>query len=545
MSSSRLASGDDSFLDESPVIRRFVDPPDKPWQVAWLWLSEHANPIVVKEARQSLSSRQFTISFVITLLAIVFWTVLAVMLQLPDMYYIPGGSLMLSGYLVILAFPLLLVIPFSAFRSMVIESEERTFELVSISALSAGQIVQGKLSSACLQIVVYLSALAPCIVVTYLLRGVSLAVILNYLTYTVMFSVFLTGASILIATISRARLIQVFASICVLAGLLIMFIYWAFAVALSLNEPGALPIEELGWLVAVAMSMIVVAVTMVFVRCSAAAIDFPSENHAFALRLRILIAAAVIFFWSLWAAIEAASYEICIVFIVGTLFVSLVIAGLIAGERGVLSPRAQRTLPRTFLGRLFLTWFYPGAGLGYIFMSCLVTSLIFSWIALGAFGPSLQLGIEFGETVGAIGLVCWAYFLFYAGLARLVMLLCSRTVVARVLVGLLIQAFLIGVGTLLPLAVVLFLNDFQEFYYDWHQALNPFWTISDIGQHGITNDNMATLVLLPLLGILVFGLNLLLSGRDVLLIRIELPPRLEQEMKSRVPDQPPTPDPFA
>ena len=127
---------------------------------------------------------------------------------------------------------------------MVIESEERTFEMVSISALSAGQIVQGKMFSACLQIAVYLSALAPCIVVTYLLRGVSLAVILNYLIYTVMFSVFLTGASILVATISRARIIQVFASICVLAGLLITFIYWAFAVGISLNEPKRLPIEQ-------------------------------------------------------------------------------------------------------------------------------------------------------------------------------------------------------------------------------------------------------------------------------------------------------------
>jgi len=543
-------SGNDALADsvlgqvDSPLVRRFVDPPEHRWQAAWVWLSEHANPIVVKEARQSLSSRQFSISFSLTLSAVVFWTVMATMMQLPDMYYVPGGSLMLSGFLMILAFPLLLVIPFSAFRSMVIESEERTFELVSISALSAGQIVHGKMFSACLQIVIYLSALAPCIVVTYLLRGVSLTLILNYLIYTVMLSVLLTGASILIATISRARLIQVFASICVLAGLLITFIYWAVAIGVTLGNSGTIPIEQLGWIVAVAMTSIVASLTMVFLRCAAAAIDFPSENHAFALRLRLAISAAILFFWTLWMAIEIGSYEVCIVFMVATLIISLAIGGLIAGERGILSPRAQRTLPRTLMGRLFLTWFYPGAGLGYIFMCCLVTSLVLSWMALGLLGNSLRLGIEYGETVAAIGVVVWAYFVLYGGLARLFMLIIPRTVVARVMIGLLIQFFLIAVGTLLPLAIMLFMTGFREFFYGWHQALNPFWTISDIASNGISNDNAATLILLPLLALPVFGLNLVMSGRDVLLIRIGLPPKLEQELQTQITPPSPIPDPF-
>ena len=57
---------------KSPQIRRYVEPPSNQWQAAWMHLSEYANPIVVKEARQSLSSRQFSISFSLTLLAVVF-----------------------------------------------------------------------------------------------------------------------------------------------------------------------------------------------------------------------------------------------------------------------------------------------------------------------------------------------------------------------------------------------------------------------------------------------------------------------------------------
>jgi hypothetical protein len=544
MSIESPAADNASQLNDSVLIRRFIDPPTNRWQSAWIWLSEHANPIVVKEARQSLSSRQFSVSFTLTLLAVVFWTIMATMMQLPDMYYVPGGSLMLSGFLVILAFPLLLVIPFSAFRSMVIESEERTFELVSISALSAGQIVHGKMASACLQIVIYLSALAPCIVVTYLLRGVSLTVILNYLIYTVMLSVLLTGASILIATISRARLIQVFASICVLAGLLITFVYWAVAVGVTLNDSGVIPIEQLGWLVALAMTSIVASLSMVFLRCAAAAIDFPSENHAFALRLRIAATALILFFWTLWLALESESYEVCVAFMVVTLLVSWVMTGLIAGERGILSPRAQRTLPKTLIGRLFLTWFYPGAGLGYVFMCCLVTSLIFSWVALGLLGSSFQLGISHGEIVAGVGVAVWAYVVFYGGLTRILMYLIPRTVVARVLLGLLIQFFLIAFGALFPMAFMLFLTGFRELDYGWHQALNPFWTLSDISSYGITNDNATSLILLPLLAIPVFGLNLWLCGRDVLLIRIGLPPKLEEELRAKAQTSLPTDDPF-
>ncbi len=69
------------------------------------------------------------------------------------------------------------------------ESEDGTFELLSISALSAWQIIFGKMTSAVVQIVLYLSALAPCIVLTYLMRGVSLFSILFALAIAVAFSV--------------------------------------------------------------------------------------------------------------------------------------------------------------------------------------------------------------------------------------------------------------------------------------------------------------------------------------------------------------------
>lgn len=66
---------------------------------------------------------------------------------------------MLYGYFLVLSIPLIVVVPFSAFRSLAAEREDGTFELISITAL-ARQIVGGKLGSAILQMLVYFSALA-------------------------------------------------------------------------------------------------------------------------------------------------------------------------------------------------------------------------------------------------------------------------------------------------------------------------------------------------------------------------------------------------
>ena len=46
------------------------------------------------------------------------WSLLGIVSQLPDIYYAPSGLNLLLGYYFILAVPLLLIVPFSAFRSL-------------------------------------------------------------------------------------------------------------------------------------------------------------------------------------------------------------------------------------------------------------------------------------------------------------------------------------------------------------------------------------------------------------------------------------------
>ena len=90
--------------------------------------------------------------------------------------------------------------PAIRWRSLASEREDGTFELLSITALNSRQIVTGKLGSSVLQMLVYYSALAPCIVFTYLLQGIDIITIVLMLVLTMMISILLSAAGLVVAT---------------------------------------------------------------------------------------------------------------------------------------------------------------------------------------------------------------------------------------------------------------------------------------------------------------------------------------------------------
>ena len=121
--------------------------------------------------------------------------------------------------------PLLIVVPYAAFRSLAGEREDGTFELLSITTLSARQIVLGKLGSAILQMMVYYSALAPCIAFTYLLRGIDIITIALLLAYSFMASLLLSVFGLAMATVTKARHWQVLLSVVFVMALLYAMAY--------------------------------------------------------------------------------------------------------------------------------------------------------------------------------------------------------------------------------------------------------------------------------------------------------------------------------
>ncbi len=135
------------------------------------------NPILVKEARQSLKSKQFLITFFCLLTASCAWTIMGIVFNAPDVYYIPSGNEMMGGYFLILSISMFAFVPLVAFRSLAAELDEGTYEMLAITRLSAWRIVSGKLNSAVLQMMIYFSAIVPCLAFCYLLRGIGLLTI--------------------------------------------------------------------------------------------------------------------------------------------------------------------------------------------------------------------------------------------------------------------------------------------------------------------------------------------------------------------------------
>ncbi len=192
-------------------------------------LGEMLNPLLVKEVRQALKSRQFSITFTAVLCLSWLWSIAGVARLGPTVAYGANGPEIFFGYYLILAFPLILIVPYSAYRSLIAEREDNTYELVAITTLRPRQIVAGKLGIAVAQMAVYFSAVAPCLAFTYLLRGIDVPTIFWIMFYTFLASFGFSLCALLLATIAREKHWQV-----MLAVVIVVVLFYAFLGSMTL-----------------------------------------------------------------------------------------------------------------------------------------------------------------------------------------------------------------------------------------------------------------------------------------------------------------------
>lgn len=546
-----LAGGRVTEQADQESVHRISQDPMRTWERWWLWGSERLNPILVKEVRQSLKSRQFEISFGLTLLAAVGWTLLFMSFAVPRILFIPSGGIeLLNGYAIILLVPLLIIIPFSAYRSLTTEVEESTFELLSITSLSAKQIVTGKMATAALQILLYVSALTPCIVLTYMLRGVSLGAILMILGTTIVYSVMLVSCALMVATVSRTRAGQSGMSVLLLALLVISFFAaMTFIVNGELSELVADVVPRDFAIGIFAFVTIFVVTFSLLMQVAAAAIDFPSENKSTPIRKRILVLLGVCLFWlSLLMVAQSENIrremtEICSGLLIGFFTIWMAVGGLICGERGLISPRARRSLPESFLGRVLMTWLSPGAGLGYVYLMVVFISVVGFLAGLISYvAPTGGMNLSLDEFL-ALGYVLTCYLAFYVGLCRLLMLMIGRNVAAPMVISFSLLIVLNIVLQVTPYFVASYFNDFNEVGFEWHQAFNVYLAVKGILTSG-WGIFLGNLIVISLAAMTVFGLNLMLSTRDVMILRISAPERVLRETVQAAPANLTAVDPF-
>lgn len=526
----------------------------------WAWLDgwtqragEYLNPILVKETRQALKSRQFLITFSLVLLCGWVWSIGGLVLT-GTIHGEQGGRELFAGYFFILGFPLLVMVPFGAFRSLAAEWEDNTYELLSISALKPHQIVSGKLGSSLLQMAVYLSAIAPCLGFTFLLQGIDLPTILFLLFWMVINSITATLLALCLATISRARHWQIVMSVALIAGCL-----WNFGVfcgvlteevvfsrygSIFLNEPEIWAIN--GMLLTAAAGY-----GAMFFLIARASLLFPSENRSTALRICLVVQYLLFLAWGFWVWLFIdPDLEALVAFgiLIGLHWWAA--GAFLIGERPELSKRARRRLPQSFLGRMFWTTFNPGSGTGYLFaLGNLASALIVLAAAptvLKALEPSATSWVnrspEYAQRLVYFLVVGFCYVAIYLGVARLIVLVARRFTEVGMLFTVLIQILLLLAGTLVPVLAQAWIA--PRMNYTLIQIFNPFWTLVEVMWPGVTGlpELPVLLGVLPTMAFLIVMLNVRSIGRELRQLRVDAPQRVLEEEALLHPQ--PEPEPY-
>lgn len=518
---------------------------DPEGQGVWGWVdrvSEKAggwlNPILIKEARQALKSKQFIITFFSLLACSWVWTILGIVSNSPDVYYVSTGESMLYGYYFVLAIPMLGMVPLVAHRSLAAEIDDGTFEMLAITKLSSMRIVLGKLNSAMLQMLIYFAAVVPGLAFSYLLRGVNMPTLVMMVLVIFFAAMLVTTLGLLIATLASHRAWQVVALLGVLVVVVAaQFMCGAFCLEAILDEDaGSMPEA---WLFTSVFGVVGLGCMVLFVKAAAARIAPVTENRSTGLRwsmfgLQLVWVFAIVFIPLYYATEAEYSYIDAEPINFGMIVVCgfwLLMGTLMLAESPELSPRVQRTLPSTFVGRMFLLWFNPGPGTGYMFAVCSGTAAMVT-MALFAISPQfLSINNSTRTYPLSMALLLAGYLMFYLSVIRLIVMLFSWRLGRSFVLSVLVMCAVLFIGVVAPSMISVALTGDLSSRHTVLELPNWGWTLDEAFSGGIAWPEA---ILVFVAGALMFGLNLLLFFREFTYRRIAEPQRLQADKQAEL-----------
>ncbi|MEZ6096457.1 MAG: hypothetical protein R3C03_19880 [Pirellulaceae bacterium] len=383
------------------------------------WVAEVSPAIFVKETRQALKSRQFVITFLLLLAATVFWSFLGTVILATEIPNSPGGF-MASGFFMILAFPLGIVVPFSAYRSLSREFEEDTLQLVSITQTTARGIIAGKLGSSLLQMLMYLSAVLPGLAYAYLMQGIDLEQLWYVLSMLIAGSIGEIGLSLGLAALARRFFLRVISMLVNLAALVYLFVVCC---VITYSYLADVSFDEFVY-VSPVVSFIAIGLAALGFEAAVSLVSFEADNRSTGLRRTMSIGFVV--FACLFGAVLSRQVPIgqqavpvVLVWVVAWIAMHywLVLGAFMSAESPGMSKRVRRELPKTVVGHLERGLLMPGPGRGYLcalagiwgwFLAAVSISLVVTFwaggqdtFAIGAMNFSLR-EVDQGIIIGTI-----------------------------------------------------------------------------------------------------------------------------------------------
>ncbi len=511
-------------------------------------LIDHVNPILVKETRQALKSRQFVATFLVVLLAC--WGVSFAVVAIigPDVYYVASGPTMLMVYATILACPLILIVPFFAFRSLAAEQEDNTYELLSITSLSANQIISGKLGSAAVQMMIYLCGVSPCIAFTYLLRGVDIPTIVFLLIYFVFLCLGLSMLGLLAGTNAKARHTHVLISLLVVLCLVIVLSSTITSIP-EFVERGFVDLQDPWFWLSNFAALTFYGATFSLLHAAAAAqIGFTSDNRSTPLRKRMLLLHACFLGWiSIGSFFGPRSPEFFLLVLLTAAASSAaywyLMGALMTSEWPHLSRRVLRSLPSTTLGRMFLTWFNPGPQTGFMFAVSSLSAVTLAGLMLILFFPPVG-NWPSRDTVFYFLLLSWCYTLLFLGIGKLLIGLIRTVTYVQLSAGFLVHLILLLLACGIPQVIFLMTPSLRlGSDFSFIQTTNPIWTLVTLIDNGpLAVEANTLLIILGPAALVVLLLNIRSLIVDVHHMPRALPERVAQDEALLHP--PPEPKPI-
>jgi hypothetical protein len=453
---------------------------------------------------------------------------------------------MLLVYAVILAFPLMLIVPYSAFRSLASEQEDNTYDLLSITTLTTRQIVTGKLASAVVQMLVFLSAVSPCIAFTFLLRGVDALTVTVLIGYLVLASLGLSIIALLAGTVARVRYSQVLVSVLLVLMLAICFFGSIGVITAFISESYSFLRETQFWIANLAFLTLYVTTFALFHAAASAQVSFASQNRSTPLRRIMLLQHACFIGWMALVVVDEGWDGVNIAVMITGVFAGIywyVMGMLLTSEWPHLSRRVQRSLPQSQIGRTFLTWFNPGPGTGYMFCVANVTMLLIVGLLLLGFAPSTT---RFGPNLEQIWYTYtlgWSYVVLYLGVGRLLINLARRFVFVSLTAGFLLHFILLLAACGGPLILSFMFRSLQfGNNYSLLHMTNPIWTMIELWDNGAAAiEGPTALAVLGTSAVIVLLLNFRSVAIEIQYHRSNLPVRVAEDEAELHPDPMPLP----
>ncbi len=451
------------------------------------YVTDRLNPILVKETRQALKSRQFIITFMLLLTVAWLISVFGVVLNGPAIEFGAAGRMFFAWYVGVLGFATLFVVPFGAFRSMLNERDYNTYELLSISTLSPRQIVTGKLLSALAQVLIYYSAIAPFIAFTSLLQGFDLPLVVLILSLGLLWSLFVSTVAIMLSTLANSRQWQALTTIGMIA-LLLWQMVTAFAFGgIAISESIPFDNDEFWWSLG-SMLVGMGGYLLLAQQIAVSRLTFESGNRSSGIRI-----ISTVQFWLTWVGILAyggwygfSNIEGDAVFAFAiSASIHWVIAGLIfSTESEHISRRVRRGIPQSqFLRLLYAPWL-PGGRRGLLLLTLHLAALIVigrwsSWPQwIGNHVMPLPVWESWvGDATTALALYVFIYVGFGSAVGRLGQAITPefRPAHSRVLTILLVPLTIVA-----PYVPGMFSYRYQVRSGSYYWVTNPFSTLGRI-----------------------------------------------------------------